>query len=185
MKKEDFQQIAQAEGLSVEPTTTDRTGYPTHEEWALTGFETWEQAERVSGKYGLTLFWGSQKSGWHNWYVGCDFALEPMTCYEAFSDDRYDVYDSFDEYRIQEEAYMKEELEDISNNAGLTEEERKSEAEAIKERYENKFDNIKKWHTDGYALLFANGEYEGSYPKEMVSYSYDDRIYAVVAMDRP
>ena len=182
MRKEELERIAKEEGLSVEATTSDRTGYPRNERWALTGFETWKQAEEVSSKYGLTLFWGYQKAGWHHWYCGSNFAFEPMTCQEAFSDDRYDVYDSFEEYRKQEEEYMNEEIEDANSCEDWTKEEREKEVEEIRNRYEEKFRNIEQYHEEGYDLLFENGDYINSYPKEMVAYSYDNSYYAVVAV---
>ena len=105
-----------------------------------------------------------------------------MTCQEAFSDDRYDVYDSFEEYRKQEEEYMNEEIEDANSCEDWTKEEREKEVEEIRNRYEEKFRNIEQYHEEGYDLLFENGDYISSYPKEMVAYSYDNSYYAVVAV---
>lgn len=47
--------IADEEGLRVQPTTADATGYPRDERLAFIGFEDFEQAERFADRHGFAL----------------------------------------------------------------------------------------------------------------------------------
>ena len=49
------EQIADEEGLRVQPTTACSTGYPKNEQLAVVGFEDFEQAEKFADHYDLKL----------------------------------------------------------------------------------------------------------------------------------
>lgn len=49
------EQIADEEGLRVQPTTADSNGYPHDEMLAIVGFDDYEQAERFADRHGFAL----------------------------------------------------------------------------------------------------------------------------------
>ena len=49
------EQIADEEGLRVQPTTADSTGYPRDERLAFVGFEDFCEAESFADRHGFTL----------------------------------------------------------------------------------------------------------------------------------
>lgn len=59
------EQIADEEGLTVQPTTPDGNGYPRDEQLAIIGFEDFEQAEKFADYYDLKLVILERRDGWH------------------------------------------------------------------------------------------------------------------------
>lgn len=57
--------IADEEGLRVQPTTPDSTGYPRDERLAFIGFANFGQAERFADYYDLKLVILERRDGWH------------------------------------------------------------------------------------------------------------------------
>lgn len=55
--------IAEEEGLSLIPTTTEANGYPKNERLAFVGFEDFEQAERLADVYDLQLAFFERREG--------------------------------------------------------------------------------------------------------------------------
>lgn len=55
--------IAEEEGLSLIPTTTEANGYPKNERLAFVGFEDFEQAERLADVYDLQLAFLERRDG--------------------------------------------------------------------------------------------------------------------------
>lgn len=53
--------------LSCVETTSARTGYPENLSWAITGFETYEEAEEFAREHDLELIWLTKHDGWNFW----------------------------------------------------------------------------------------------------------------------
>lgn len=64
--------------LRVVETTSSANGYPSHVMPAITGFESWEQAEQFANANKLTLMWCDYRDGQNLWYRAHN-AIEPMT----------------------------------------------------------------------------------------------------------
>lgn len=64
--------------LRVVETTSSRNGYPSHVLPAITGFESWEQAEQFASDNGLALMWCDYRDGQNLWYRA-NTASVPMT----------------------------------------------------------------------------------------------------------
>lgn len=185
MKKEELQAIAQVEGLQVVPTTTGINGYPRNEGWALAGFETWEQAERVSSEHGLTLIWGYKKDGWSHWSATfSDTAHGPLSVRDVF--DNATFYDSFEEYK-------KQLAEDINEDVELLRGEDASEEEIAEyiatKNKENEYNlSVLKAECDNYkegqyVVVVIDGYVKGAYPKQMTGYYYDTEHRQVLAAE--
>ena len=182
MNKEILEKVSQAEGLQVVATTTDRTGYPRGEGWALTGFDSWEQAVRVSSEHGLELFWGFQKDGWHHWYVA-DMAMHPMTYTEAYNGDNYRFLDTIEEYKEELEEDVREDVQAMRDYEDVTEEEIHAFIEKVTKENENTLKQVASDYSEGDVIVIYCGEYYGTCPKEMLAFSEDTKNYKLIAYE--
>lgn len=64
--------------LRVIETTSSANGYPSHVLPAITGFESWEQAEQFANAYNLALMWCDYRDGQNLWHRA-NTASVPMT----------------------------------------------------------------------------------------------------------
>ena len=64
----DLWQIAEYEGLHTVSVTESNNGYPTNVRTAITGFDSWEQAEDLAQQHGLQTVLLTQNFGWVLWY---------------------------------------------------------------------------------------------------------------------
>lgn len=67
MEREDLYELAEANNLKVVDTTTDYNGYPKNMDVAITGFDTYEAAERFAEHHGLQVVRLTKKDGWDLW----------------------------------------------------------------------------------------------------------------------
>lgn len=127
VKVSDIYSIAYDEGLDVIETTTARNGYPQELKKALVGFETYEEAERVAKKYGMSIEYFEKREGWNLYYRTGDKAYSAIEVtaedygedYQSFtSDDLEDYYENqvkgvigeFDSF-TEAETYLKDQKE--------------------------------------------------------------------------
>lgn len=83
--------------LNYVETTASRTGYPDHTSWAITGFETYEEAEQFAKDNDMELIWLTQRDGWNFWYRADDYRGDHITINaSSFGDDAL-VYDTLRE----------------------------------------------------------------------------------------
>lgn len=181
MKKEVYERIANENGLKVVATTSNRTGYPRNEGYALTDFETWEQAEKVSSENGLELFWGWQKDGWHHWYIG-DWAMHPMTYEEAFCKDCFRFHYSVDEYRQELADDLKEDIE-MMREDDATEDEINEFTEKATKQNEETMKMVERYYTNGYVIVLHNGEFYDTCPREMLCFREDVKTFKLIAVE--
>ena len=64
----DFYTIAEIENLQVVDTTSAMSGYPQSLKKALIGFDSFEEAERIAGEYGLSIETFTKRDGWQLYY---------------------------------------------------------------------------------------------------------------------
>ena len=88
----DFYTISEIENLQVIETTSAMNGYPQFIKKALIGFETYEQAEMVAKKYGLSIEYFTKRDGWKLYYRTNDKAYSAI---EVTADQYGDDYRSF------------------------------------------------------------------------------------------
>lgn len=90
--------------LRVVETTSNANGYPSHVMPAITGFESWEQAEQFAEAHNLTLMWCDYRYGQYLWYRA-NTASVPMTITADDFGDSYELVTSeeywFDDFQEQ------------------------------------------------------------------------------------
>ncbi len=64
----DLRVLAEETGLDYVSTTDQENGYPSNIRIAITGFQTWEEAEKVADENNLMLIQIEKKDGWKVWY---------------------------------------------------------------------------------------------------------------------
>lgn len=88
----DIYAIAEAEGLEIVETTSASNGYPRELKYALVGFETYEDAERVAKKYGMSIEYFTKHEGWDLYYRTGNKAYSAI---EVTAEDYGEDYQSF------------------------------------------------------------------------------------------
>lgn len=76
-------EIAELEGLEFVETTDQATGYPSHIEGALIGFENWTQFEEIRDKYELQSLYLRKRDGHQLWYRANRGVYEPFEIDES------------------------------------------------------------------------------------------------------
>ena len=64
----DLRVLSEETGLDYVSTTDQANGYPSNIRIAITGFETWEEAEKIAAENNLMLIQIEKKDGWKVWY---------------------------------------------------------------------------------------------------------------------
>lgn len=81
--------VGEQEGLDLIDTTCGMNGYPENIGYALVGFESFDKAEEVSIRYGLTIESFHKMDGW-NFYERKGLASSPIHVSAAYYGDDYD-----------------------------------------------------------------------------------------------
>lgn len=82
-KYEYLSDIAEEEMLELIETTDSNTGYPSHIEPALIGFDSWEQLKEVAEKYDLIICEFSRRDGWRLWFRRHSYVSTPYEIDES------------------------------------------------------------------------------------------------------
>lgn len=106
----DFFDIANIEKLQVIETTSAINGYPQDLKNALIGFDSFEDAERVANRYGLSIEIFTKRDGWELYYRTGNSAYSEI---EVSAEDYGDDYRSFT-LSDYEDFYLNEVQERIS-----------------------------------------------------------------------
>ena len=88
----DFYTIAEIENLQVVDTTSAMSGYPQSLKKALIGFDSFEEAERIAGEYGLSIETFTKRDGWQLYYRTNNRAYSAI---EVSAEEYGDDYRSF------------------------------------------------------------------------------------------
>lgn len=78
-----LQDIAFENNLEVVETTSSATGYPEDIEYALTGFESFEQMESIMTEHNLRSYTLKKRDGWNLWYRQYQGVYEPYELDES------------------------------------------------------------------------------------------------------
>lgn len=92
MDRDQLDFIAEKESLELVETTSAINGYPQNLKPALIGLDTFEQAERISKEYGLSIEVFTRRDGWELFYRTNNRAWGPL---EISAEDYGDDYRSF------------------------------------------------------------------------------------------
>ena len=88
----DFYTIAEIENLQVVDTTSAMSGYPQSLKKTLIGFDSFEEAERIAGEYGLSIETFTKRDGWQ---LYCRTNNRAYSAIEVSAEEYGDDYRSF------------------------------------------------------------------------------------------
>lgn len=171
--KTDMYTIAEIENLEVIETTSGMNGYPRNLKEALIGFDSFEQAERVANKHGLSIEIFEKRDGWQL------YSRTGRTAYEEIkvSAEEYgDDYSSFissdlEEFYENEVKPMIAEFESFEQVEDFLEKKKKI-CEAIEDLDENEI------------VITYRGEYFDTVHQTTMSFSYDSKTTVIGLIDR-
>ena len=90
----DLEQIAEGNNLTCIETTSERNGYPSNLEYAIIGFSTFEEAQKLADKYGLIIEFFERKEGQDLYYRTCKQAYEELKINACWYGDDFEDYDN-------------------------------------------------------------------------------------------
>lgn len=91
----DVDDIAYQYGLQTKETTSERSGYPRNLQTAITGFDSFEQAQAIAKKFDLDLIWITRREGQQLW-SRMGTAYQPMEISSGDFGDDYEFWNDAD-----------------------------------------------------------------------------------------
>lgn len=174
MKTNDIKRIANENGLNVVFTTTGKNGYPKSTAAALTGFATYDDAEKFSASHGGSVNILHRKNGWEFFEDKGETssALLNSEKYEGNAD--VSVYHAGDEFCEME---LAEDIAEDMRNGGASE-------ETISEMMDGyrKADEALNGLTENEILVFNGTDRTFEIETENVTSVYDDCHEYVIAV---
>lgn len=161
--------IAYEHGLDLIETTSDRNGYPRGLKCAVIGFETFGEAQELADRYGLTVREFTKKDGWQLWVRGglmTEMYDYEQVMREGYPDGSIRIYSHNDEEEFLSD--LREELQ----HAGIR------DMKILIENAEYILEKIGDCQPDEFIVVNC-WEYDGTYLREAMCYSYDSSRYAI------
>lgn len=166
----DFLELANE--FTLIETTSEPNGYPRNLRKAIIGFETFEQAEELAERHGLSIEMFERRDGQDLW-TRRDRIFKPFDMASIYTEEGYDFYKniSFEEFCEREDVHgqLKECADFDEMSAWL---------ENFKELFEE-IETLKEGEIlikDNYGNTFVSKEYT-------MQYSYDTHNYAIGLID--
>ena len=164
----DFYTIAEIENLQVVETTSAMNGYPQSLQKALIGFDSFEEAERIAGEYGLSIETFTKRDGWQLYYRTNNRAYSAIeVTAEEYGDDYMSFtmsdYDNFYENEVQGMIGEFESFEEVEEFL----EKKKKIYEAIEDLEEDEM------------VLTCQGEYYQTVKKYTMCHYYDTKTTVI------
>lgn len=165
----DFAKIADDLGLEVIETTTGMNGYPQDIKSAIIGFANFEDAEKLSKEYGLSIESFEKKDGWQLWSRNNNVMYAP---YENSSDDYGDNYSEIP--KMDEEDFIESEVK------WFFEEDVKSfdQIGAFIEMKKEIWDEVDSMDDDESVITYE-GRYSETIKKKSMSFYHDTKRYVI------
>ena len=169
--EESLDDVATEEGLELVETTSESNGYPSHLKDAITGFESFDEAEQVAKEHGLSLIWIDKRDGWQLWHRG-DSAYEPMHITSDVFGDDYDFEDDKDNFM----AMAREVIADIVSDGASFEDIRDymDEVEKVMDAIEDL--------EDGQAVVTYCGKYYDTIDRNPINFNHDTKQTQLAAI---
>ena len=105
MNNQEKRELAEVEGLEFIETTAERSGYPSHLQGGIIGFNNFKQAEEIAEKFGLEITTFEKKDDWQLWFRN---GGRP---YNAFKNSSEDFGDNYQEIgKMDEEDFIENEV---------------------------------------------------------------------------
>lgn len=161
--------IAYEHGLDLIETTSDASGYPRGLKYAIIGFETFDEAQELADRYGLTVREFTKRDGWQLWVRGGrmfgEYDYEEVWRNELNAD--IEVYKPGDENEV---------LEELKYFLGCCD--RLDSMRCFIDNAERVLDELNKCEDNQFVVTNC-GEFEGAYDCKVMSYAYDSSRYAI------
>jgi hypothetical protein len=163
-------EITELEGLDYIETTSERNGYPSNIRAAIIGLDSFEQAEELAVKYGLSIMSFKKKDGWGLWY------RTGNRMYEAFENGSGDFGDNYSEYaKMSKEDFYENEVKDRLADFDSWE-----ELTQFLSNMESVFEEIDKMGDDDLVITHM-GVYRETISKKSMSF-YHDTNHEVIGL---
>lgn len=161
--------IAYEHGLDLIETTSDGTGYPRDLKYAVIGFETFDEAQELADRYGLTVREFTRRDGWQLWVRGGKMFGEYD--YEKVMGEGY-PNEVIRTYRHTDAEDVISDLREHLQYASLR------DMKILVENAEEVLEKLDDCQPDEFIVTCA-GEYDGTYRCKTMSFSYDSSRYAI------
>lgn len=161
-KKDSLEYIAYQNGLELIETTSERNGYPSHLRYAIIGFDSFEQAEKLANENNLQIEFFKKRDGWQLYWRTGNSAYEPI---EISADDFGDNYSSFSKSDLDD--YYENEIKPFLNgfeNIKDLEKFIKTQKEIIEKIEDTDDDEI---------VITGYRQYYDTFKKYSMSFSFD------------
>lgn len=162
MDRDQLDFIAEKENLELVETTSAINGYPQNLKPALIGLDTFEQAEKLSKEYGLSITYFKKKDGWILYYREGGIALGPI---EPTIDDYGDDYEIL--YKRNLDSFYEDRVKGM-----VSEFDSFDEIKAFLDNEHEIFDKLDDAEDDEMVLLCC-GKYQETIPCKCMSFYYD------------
>lgn len=170
----DLHDIAESNNLEIIETTSQGNGYPSDLKYAIIGFETFEDAEKLAAEHNLEIQSFEKRDGWQLW------ARTGNTMHEAFKNNADDYGDNYSEYdggSMDEEAFLEDEvIEQIENFTSF------DDLENFIKAKKEVFEEIEKAGVHQKVITYM-GDYYETIDAESMYFSHDTRNYVIGLID--
>lgn len=165
--------LAKQDNLELISTTDSPNGYPGNEMQAIIGFDNYEQAAELAEKNNLSVEIFTKRDGNDFWFRTGNKAYEAFERESADYGEDCTTYtkEDVEDYYANEVEGMLSDFEDLDELSAFVDS-RKAIFAAIK--------NLK----DGELLVVCNGEVCDTVQQTTMSYSNDNRMYAIGLINR-
>jgi hypothetical protein len=161
--------IAYEHGLDLIETTSDGNGYPRDLKYAVIGFETFDEAQELADRYGLTVREFKKKDGWQLWVRGGRTWGEYD--YEQVMSEGY-INENVKTYRHTDAESVMSDLREQLQYASLC------DMKTLIENAEEVLEKLDDCQPDEF-IVTCCGEYDATYLRKTMCYSYDSSCYAI------
>lgn len=166
-------EISEINGLNYIETTSERNGYPSHIKGAIIGFDSFEQAQDLANKYGLSIESFEKRDGWNLWY------RTGSTMSEEYKNSSEDYGDNFIEYlSMEKEEFYEQEVREMLSDFDSWE-----DLNDFLSRMEEIWEEIEKLE-DNEVVIAHEGRYYETVSTKSMSFYHDTKHYAIGLIDR-
>lgn len=173
LPERNLEDIAYENGLELIETTSGWNGYPQGLQKAIIGFDSFEQADELAKKNGLSIEIFSKRDGWNLWYRTGNKAWEPFER-------------SAEEYGDEYRQYSKEDLEGFYMHEVQPNVDAFDDFASLRD-YLNGMEDVRdkiEDADDDELVLASFGGYYDTIKKTTMAYSYDTHHFAIGLIDR-
>ena len=162
-------EIAESNNLEIIETTSQANGYPSNLKYAIIGFETFEDAEKLANEHDLEIESFKKRDGWQLW------ARAGNRVYKPFKNSAADFGDNYAEFpKMDEDEFLESEVKFLFED----DLESFDKIEAILKCKKEIWEEIEKMDEDELVITFE-GNYSETIKKESMYFYHDTRHFVI------